>query len=271
MTHSNVKMIDERNHCQSHCKEKETLTVLFNTCLFCRHESPAGLSFAVRGQCWENSQHTLQSAWCCTQDWTDAQHSRCAMQQKRWCNFALWCLLVTESTGSVFCMSSLSLLFPMVLDNTFINPQLQKIFERVRQSADFMPSWQMNVSVAVLWRKSLCSARLINIVLNLICGFNLYRKCWRRNWDQAGETSCSPLRRSRSLQRPLAKCTTGCWRTEEKSLWRSRYLFTIILTFFTASICFSHWHCPLNPASTPEWQRASTATSTTLCRCWKWV
>ncbi|XP_041851551.1 atypical kinase COQ8B, mitochondrial isoform X2 [Melanotaenia boesemani] len=31
-----------------------------------------------------------------------------------------------------------------IQDNSFINPQLQKIFERVRQSADFMPSWQMN-------------------------------------------------------------------------------------------------------------------------------
>lgn len=31
-----------------------------------------------------------------------------------------------------------------IQDNTFINPQLQKIFERVRQSADFMPVWQMN-------------------------------------------------------------------------------------------------------------------------------
>lgn len=31
-------------------------------------------------------------------------------------------------------------------DNSFINPQLQKIFERVRQSADFMPVWQLNVS-----------------------------------------------------------------------------------------------------------------------------
>ncbi|XP_068172727.1 atypical kinase COQ8B, mitochondrial isoform X2 [Antennarius striatus] len=29
-------------------------------------------------------------------------------------------------------------------DNSFINPQLQRIFERVRQSADFMPTWQMN-------------------------------------------------------------------------------------------------------------------------------
>ncbi|KAJ8403767.1 hypothetical protein AAFF_G00346350 [Aldrovandia affinis] len=30
-----------------------------------------------------------------------------------------------------------------IQDNTFISPQLQKIFERVRQSADFMPTWQM--------------------------------------------------------------------------------------------------------------------------------
>uniref|UniRef100_A0A8C5VQ16 Coenzyme Q8B n=1 Tax=Microcebus murinus TaxID=30608 RepID=A0A8C5VQ16_MICMU len=28
-------------------------------------------------------------------------------------------------------------------DNSFISPQLQRIFERVRQSADFMPRWQM--------------------------------------------------------------------------------------------------------------------------------
>ncbi|BFZ07488.1 hypothetical protein BsWGS_10527 [Bradybaena similaris] len=30
-----------------------------------------------------------------------------------------------------------------IQDNSFINPQLQSIFERVRQSADFMPAWQM--------------------------------------------------------------------------------------------------------------------------------
>ena len=30
-------------------------------------------------------------------------------------------------------------------DNSMINPQLQAIFERVRQSADFMPTWQMEV------------------------------------------------------------------------------------------------------------------------------
>uniref|UniRef100_A0AAV2J214 ABC1 atypical kinase-like domain-containing protein n=1 Tax=Knipowitschia caucasica TaxID=637954 RepID=A0AAV2J214_KNICA len=35
-----------------------------------------------------------------------------------------------------------------IQDNSFINPQLQKIFERVRQSADFMPAWQMNKVLA---------------------------------------------------------------------------------------------------------------------------
>ncbi|KAL6116470.1 coq8b [Pungitius sinensis] len=48
-----------------------------------------------------------------------------------------------------------------IQDNAFINPQLQKIFERVRQSADFMPAWQMNkVLVEELgpgWREKLSS------------------------------------------------------------------------------------------------------------------
>ncbi|XP_063289276.1 atypical kinase COQ8B, mitochondrial isoform X2 [Pelobates fuscus] len=30
-----------------------------------------------------------------------------------------------------------------IQDNSFISPELQRIFERVRQSADFMPTWQM--------------------------------------------------------------------------------------------------------------------------------
>uniref|UniRef100_A0A8C5BU53 Coenzyme Q8B n=1 Tax=Gadus morhua TaxID=8049 RepID=A0A8C5BU53_GADMO len=46
-------------------------------------------------------------------------------------------------------------------DNSFINPQLQKIFERVRQSADFMPPWQMNKVLAEElgsgWRDQLLS------------------------------------------------------------------------------------------------------------------
>uniref|UniRef100_A0A3P8W9N1 Coenzyme Q8B n=1 Tax=Cynoglossus semilaevis TaxID=244447 RepID=A0A3P8W9N1_CYNSE len=31
-----------------------------------------------------------------------------------------------------------------IQDNSFIHPQLQSIFERVRKNADFMPTWQMN-------------------------------------------------------------------------------------------------------------------------------
>lgn len=50
-----------------------------------------------------------------------------------------------------FCYKSVFLLrqvfyFLCVLDDAFINPQLAKIFERVRQSADFMPIKQMTVS-----------------------------------------------------------------------------------------------------------------------------
>ncbi|XP_076832837.1 atypical kinase COQ8B, mitochondrial [Brachyhypopomus gauderio] len=48
-----------------------------------------------------------------------------------------------------------------IQDNSFISPQLQKIFERVRQSADFMPVWQMNKVVEEElgpgWREQLTS------------------------------------------------------------------------------------------------------------------
>lgn len=30
-----------------------------------------------------------------------------------------------------------------IQDDTMISPELQRIFERVRQSADFMPAWQV--------------------------------------------------------------------------------------------------------------------------------
>lgn len=36
-------------------------------------------------------------------------------------------------------------------DDAFINPQLAKIFDRVRQSADFMPIKQMTVSPSVFF------------------------------------------------------------------------------------------------------------------------
>ncbi|KAM6987567.1 atypical kinase COQ8B, mitochondrial [Tautogolabrus adspersus] len=48
-----------------------------------------------------------------------------------------------------------------IQDNSFINPQLQRIFERVRQSADFMPTWQMNKvleeELGAGWRDKLSS------------------------------------------------------------------------------------------------------------------
>ncbi|XP_070827161.1 atypical kinase COQ8B, mitochondrial isoform X2 [Chaetodon trifascialis] len=48
-----------------------------------------------------------------------------------------------------------------IQDNSFINPQLQRIFERVRQSADFMPTWQMNKvleeELGPGWREKLSS------------------------------------------------------------------------------------------------------------------
>uniref|UniRef100_A0A4W5R619 Coenzyme Q8B n=1 Tax=Hucho hucho TaxID=62062 RepID=A0A4W5R619_9TELE len=48
-----------------------------------------------------------------------------------------------------------------IQDNSFINPQLQKIFERVRQSADFMPAWQMTKvleeELGAGWREKLSS------------------------------------------------------------------------------------------------------------------
>lgn len=39
----------------------------------------------------------------------------------------------------------MSLLVDVLSDDAFINPQLARIFERVRQSADFMPPKQMMV------------------------------------------------------------------------------------------------------------------------------
>ncbi|XP_069766140.1 atypical kinase COQ8B, mitochondrial isoform X1 [Narcine bancroftii] len=46
-----------------------------------------------------------------------------------------------------------------IQDNNFINPQLQKIFERVRQSADFMPVWQtmkvLDMELGPEWRNKL--------------------------------------------------------------------------------------------------------------------
>ncbi|XP_030854219.1 atypical kinase COQ8B, mitochondrial [Strongylocentrotus purpuratus] len=48
-----------------------------------------------------------------------------------------------------------------IQDNTLISPELQKVFERVRQSADFMPLWQMervlNQQLGDDWRSKVAS------------------------------------------------------------------------------------------------------------------
>lgn len=36
-----------------------------------------------------------------------------------------------------------------IQDNSMLNPELQKVFERVRHAADFMPDWQMEVCILV--------------------------------------------------------------------------------------------------------------------------
>jgi len=38
-----------------------------------------------------------------------------------------------------------SMCIVLLTDSSLISPELQNLFERVRQSADFMPQWQMEV------------------------------------------------------------------------------------------------------------------------------
>lgn len=114
--------------------------------VFCRHECPVRLASAVGGQCWENSQHTVQGSGSCPQDRPDAQHTRYKLKQ-----WHCYKTLFRSSVSSVSAVSFSDNFFFFYSDNTFINPQLQKIFERVRQSADFMPIWQMNVSLIFLF------------------------------------------------------------------------------------------------------------------------
>lgn len=52
--------------------------------------------------------------------------------------------IVTSAADESF--ASYQVVFSRFSDDAFINPQLAKIFDRVRQSADFMPIKQMTVS-----------------------------------------------------------------------------------------------------------------------------
>ena len=62
------------------------------------------------------------------------------------------------------CMCFLSFLFHV--DNAFISPELQKIFERVRDSADFMPRWQLEVKSCVYDSSVLTT---IILLINIFC------------------------------------------------------------------------------------------------------
>ena len=59
-------------------------------------------------------------------------------------------LVIDFSTENCIVVSSIGAALKLgqmlsIQDNTIISPTLQKAFERVRQSADFMPAWQVEV------------------------------------------------------------------------------------------------------------------------------
>lgn len=163
-----------------------------------------------------------------------------------------------------------SLLLTIFPDNTFINPQLQKIFERVRQSADFMPSWQMNVSVAVLWPKS-----CIFFIAHLHRISLMARICAE---SAGGGTGTRLARQAAVLRREAIRCSlhrpSASWGVEGRSgnCHEDPGVCSSQLKHFSvASVSPMHWHCHPNLLSTREWQKASTVTSTIWCLCWKWV
>ena len=48
--------------------------------------------------------------------------------------------------SSIYFCGSFSIADSFSTDNTMMPPEWQKIFDRVRASADFMPTWQIEVS-----------------------------------------------------------------------------------------------------------------------------
>jgi predicted unusual protein kinase regulating ubiquinone biosynthesis (AarF/ABC1/UbiB family) len=63
-------------------------------------------------------------------------------------------LLIIFSNQNCLCILSLGAALKLgqilsIQDNTIISPTLQKAFERVRQSADFMPVWQVQVKQCI--------------------------------------------------------------------------------------------------------------------------
>jgi aarF domain-containing kinase len=62
-----------------------------------------------------------------------------------------------------------------IQDNSIISPGLQKAFERVRQSADFMPTWQVEVRINLIakFNKCLKNIRVYKVLCHILLIYNL--------------------------------------------------------------------------------------------------
>lgn len=125
-------------------------------------------------------------------------------------------------------------------DDAFINPQLAKVFERVRQSADFMPTKQMMVQCVLI---DPCPGEAVKSLLN-VC---LYRESSAATWAQTGGNGCRTSRRSRLLPHPSDRCILGGWRTAERWPWRSRWV----------SKWLTDWLTDWVSVVLPKWQRSN--------------
>lgn len=95
-----------------------------------------------------------------------------------------------------------------IQDDAFINPQLAKIFERVRQSADFMPQKQMMVGSGaphVNMPMTTNGLESVDEPESTVVS-SPRRRPSAATSARTGETGWSTLRRSRSRRRPSARC-----------------------------------------------------------------
>lgn len=110
-------------------------------------------------------------------------------------------------------------------DDAFINPQLAKIFERVRQSADFMPQKQMMVGSGaphVNMPMTTNGLESVDEPESTVVS-SPRRRPSAATSARTGETGWSTLRRSRSRRRPSARCIWRGWRTADRWPSRSRW------------------------------------------------
>lgn len=72
------------------------------------------------------------------------------MRSSRFVNIGIAVQIVFISIFDLYNFLGAALKIGQILsiqDNNLLSPQLQKAFERVRQSADFMPTWQLEVII----------------------------------------------------------------------------------------------------------------------------